>query len=645
MRKISRRSFIKAATFTAAAAALTACGGSSSSTTTASSTAASAAADNTPSNKGTGVTLTVYTNSETDGRDEWLIERAAQDGFKVQVVGAGAADTQNRLLAEKASPIADVVFGLNAIIWESLKAENILIPFVPEWADEIPAGLNDDEGYYHAIVKQAILLVYDQNQLTEDQAPTDWPDLWTKPEFDKKYEYLTSLAGGTVRNVIAGILTRYADPNGDLGIAQEGWDAIAEYYKHGVPNEDGVDLYAQMRSVDFQTVEAAQNMGASQFRILTKVVLPVLTPSLMAVTILTFITGLSATSAPLLVGGQGFQTITPMILTFANNVSSRPLAALLALFLGVATIILLTIMIQIEKRGHYMSVSKVKTTIVKQKIRNPILNVLAHVYAYLLFLIYVIPVALVVLFSFTDSATIASKHLTLSSFTLDNYISIFQKASSYKPFVVSIAYSAIAASFVAIIVLIACRILQKRKDRLGGALEYGLLIPWLLPTTLMALGLITTYNTPRIWMFNKVLTGTSVIMLIGYIIIKIPFTLRMTKAAFFSLDDSLEDAARNMGAKPFYTFMRVQLPIILPTVLAIFALNFNGLLGDYDMSVFMYHPLNKPLGVYIKSLTDAETNADNAALTFVYAVLMMVISAAVMYLVYGRGNKVDKSKD
>ena len=223
-----------------------------------------------------------------------------------------------------------------------------------------------------------------------------------------------------------------------------------------------------MRSVDFQTVEAAQNMGASQFRILTKVVLPVLTPSLMAVTILTFITGLSATSAPLLVGGQGFQTITPMILTFANNVSSRPLAALLALFPGVATIILLTIMIRIEKRGHYMSVSKVKTTIVKQKIRNPILNVLAHVYAYLLFLIYVIPVALVVLFSFTDSATIASKHLTLSSFTLENYISIFQKASSYKPFVVSIAYSAIAASFVAIIVLIACRILQKRKDRLGG---------------------------------------------------------------------------------------------------------------------------------------------------------------------------------
>ena len=422
----------------------------------------------------------------------------------------------------------------------------------------------------------------------------------------------------------------------------EGFWAVLFVMTFACTSNHMIFLRNAMRAVDFQTVEAAQNMGASQFRILTKVVLPVLTPSLLAVTILTFITGLSATSAPLLVGGQEFQTITPMILTFSGNVSSRPLAALLALFLGVATILLLTVMIQIEKRSHYMSISKVKTTIIKQKIRNPILNVLVHIYAYVLFLIYVIPVVLVVLFSFTDAATIASKKLTLSSFTLDNYISIFQKATSYKPFVVSICYSAIAALLVAVIVLVACRIIQKRKDRLGSALEYGLLIPWLLPTTLMALGLITTYNTPRFWMLNQVLTGTSVIMLIGYMIIKIPFTLRMTKAAFFALDDSLEDASRNLGAKPLYTFLRVQLPIILPTVLAIFALNFNGLLGDYDMSVFMYHPLNQPLGVYIKSLTNSETNADNAALTFVYAVLMMVISAIVMYLVYGRGNKVDK---
>lgn len=399
-----------------------------------------------------------------------------------------------------------------------------------------------------------------------------------------------------------------------------------------------------MRAVDFQTVEAAQNMGASQIRILLRVVLPVLTPSLLAVTILTFITGLSATSAPLLIGGNDFQTITPMILTFSKTVNSRPLAALLALFLGIATILLLTVMMKIEKRGHYMSISKVKTTIRKQKIRNPIINVLVHIYAYILFLIYVLPVVLIVLFSFTDAKTIATRKLSLSAFTLDNYKTILTEASAYRPFIVSVIYSLLSAVAVAILVLMACRIIQKNKNKASAALEYGLLIPWLLPTTLIAIGLITTYNTPRFWMFNKILTGTSVIMFIGYVIIKIPFTLRMTKAAFFSLDDSLEDAARSLGAKGFYTFRRVILPIVLPTVLAIFALNFNGLLGDYDMSVFMYHPLNQPLGVYIKSLTDAQTNADNSALSFVYAVIMMIISGTVVYFVYGRGDKTKVKK-
>lgn len=399
-----------------------------------------------------------------------------------------------------------------------------------------------------------------------------------------------------------------------------------------------------MRAVDFQTVEAAQNMGASQIRILLRVVLPVLTPSLLAVTILTFITGLSATSAPLLIGGNDFQTITPMILTFSKTVNSRPLAALLALFLGIATILLLTVMMKIEKRGHYMSISKVKTTIRKQKIRNPIINVLVHIYAYILFLIYVLPVVLIVLFSFTDAKTIATRKLSLSAFTLDNYKTILTEASAYRPFIVSVIYSLLSAVAVAILVLMACRIIQKNKNKASAALEYGILIPWLLPTTLIAIGLITTYNTPRFWMFNKILTGTSVIMFIGYVIIKIPFTLRMTKAAFFSLDDSLEDAARSLGAKGFYTFRRVILPIVLPTVLAIFALNFNGLLGDYDMSVFMYHPLNQPLGVYIKSLTDAQTNADNSALSFVYAVLMMIISGTVVYFVYGRGDKTKVKK-
>lgn len=394
-----------------------------------------------------------------------------------------------------------------------------------------------------------------------------------------------------------------------------------------------------IRKIDFQTVEAARNMGASTWYILRRVVLPVLKPTIYALTILTFLTGLAATSAPLILGGKEFQTITPMILTFSKSMTSRDLAALLALILGVATLLLLTVMIRFERKGNFMSVSKVKSELVKQKIRSKSGNIAAHILAYGLFVLYIVPVVLIIIFSFTDAASISTATLNLNSFTLDNYIQVFSSMSAFKPYLVSILYAAAASVIVVALALAASRILHKYKNKWALALEYALLIPWILPSTLIAIGLIVTFNTPKLMIGNTVLVGTIWMLLIAYVIIHIPFTLRMVKASFFSLDSNLEDAARNLGAKPFYTFRKVLLPIILPSTLAVLALNFNGILADYDVTVFLYHPLYQPLGIVIKNSTDAQALADTKALTLVYSVILMIMSSITLYFVYGRNSR------
>ncbi|MFE0554927.1 iron ABC transporter permease [Paenibacillus lautus] len=394
-----------------------------------------------------------------------------------------------------------------------------------------------------------------------------------------------------------------------------------------------------IRKIDFQTVEAARNMGASTGYILWRVVLPVLKPTIYALTILTFLTGLAATSAPLILGGKEFQTITPMILTFSRSMTSRDLAALLALILGVATLVLLTVMIRFERKGNFMSVSKVKSELVKQKIRSKSGNIAAHILAYGLFVLYIVPVVLIIIFSFTDAASISTATLNLNSFTLDNYIQVFSSMSAFRPYLVSILYAAAASVIVVALALAASRILHKYKNKWALALEYALLIPWILPSTLIAIGLIVTFNTPKLMIGNTVLVGTVWMLLIAYVIVHIPFTLRMVKASFFSLDSNLEDAARNLGAKPFYTFRKVLLPIILPSTLAVLALNFNGILADYDVTVFLYHPLYQPLGIVIKNSTDAQALADTKALTLVYSVILMIMSSVTLYFVYGRNSR------
>lgn len=197
--------------------------------------------------RGTGVQLTVYTNSGSSGRDDWLIERAAQNGFNLVVLEEGAGAVQQRLIGEAANPIADVVYGLNAIIWNDLISRDILLPYdAPSWASEVSAGLNDPNGYYYAIVKQAILLAYDTNQVSADQAPTDWPDLWNNEANWGKYRVEIDLTGGTTRNVVAGILCRYLDPNGELGVSEEGWAEIEKFFQHGTPAESGAQHYAEI---------------------------------------------------------------------------------------------------------------------------------------------------------------------------------------------------------------------------------------------------------------------------------------------------------------------------------------------------------------------------------------------------------------
>lgn len=387
-----------------------------------------------------------------------------------------------------------------------------------------------------------------------------------------------------------------------------------------------------VRNLDYHTIEAAKNMGASQGTILFKIVLPTMKPTIFAITILTFIAALSTMSGPLIVGGPDFQTINPMIKTFANMTGSRDIAALLSIILGIATSILLFIMQKIEKKGNYISISKTKAKMTKQKIENPVLNVIAHIVAYVMFVIYMLPIINVLVFSFTDGMTIKTGQIRKDSFTLENYAKLFRSSTAYKPYLVSILYSFVAALTVAVICIAVARIVTKLKHKWDKLYEPLILIPWLLPSTMIALGLMMTYDEARWNLANKVLVATPVIMLIAYMIIKLPFSYRMIRAAFIGLDGNMEEAAQVMGAKPFYTMRKVILPIIMPVVLSVVVLNFNGLLSEYDLSVFLYHPLFQPLGIVIKLATDETATTDAQAMAFVYTVILMIISTIALWL-------------
>lgn len=425
-----------------------------------------------------------------------------------------------------------------------------------------------------------------------------------------------------------------------------------------------------IRGIDYNTVEAARNMGAKPFKVLWKVVFPTLVPTMFSLTVMTFITGLCAMSAPTLLG---YDSINPEIVrlagsSVADEAFPQARAALLSIILAMFTIILLTVLSSYERKGHYLSVSKTKAKLQKQKINNPVANVLAHIYAYVLFIIYMTPVVMIIIFSFQTYGAIRMKTLDLGNWTFINYFGkqnyeyltsrgdyktrvgsisgLFSNDATLGGIKLSFIMSAVAAAIACVIVVVACNYIFKNRNKKSGViLEYCLLFPWLLPTILICYSYRTYFNSEAVWYVGNMnlyyADRVRILIILAYIVVKLPFSLRMIKASFYAIDEELEDAARNLGAKGLTTFFKVKLPIILPSVLAVFALNFNALFTEYDMSATFASSYGTSYAMVIQSMCAEEGlygyNVNASGRRCASTVFIMLVSGLILYLVYGVG--------
>ena len=238
--------------------------------------------------------------------------------------------------------------------------------------------------------------------------------------------------------------------------------------------------------------------------------------------------------------------------------------------------------------------------------------------------IYMAPVVFIILFSFGDTNSIIRGTFP-KSFTLSNYIRVFSSKTVLRPFMNSVRLSFIAVCFVLFIAIACSFAIKKHPGKATKILEMVLLIPWILPATMLVVGMITTYSTPNWLVFGQVLVGGFWILPIAYTVTQIPSSMRLVRASLFSINNSLEEAGHSLGGGAFYVLRRVVLPIIFPTVISTAAITFNGLLSEYTVSAMLYNVNNVPLGIMLRS-PELSTDPNSEANTLIYIVILMVIS-------------------
>lgn len=135
--------------------------------------------------------------------------------------------------------------------------------------------------------------------------------------------------------------------------------------------------------------------------------------------------------------------------------------------------------------------------------------------------------------------------------------------------------------------------LARRRDGLGRALEAAFLSPLILPTIVLAIGLLILWNVQ----FGRV---TFAALWIGHSVIALPYVVRTTLAVLADADPNLEEAARTMGAGPIRALVLVVLPQCAPGLAAGAFFAFNISFDEAVISLFLRTPdlVTLPIQIY-----------------------------------------------
>ncbi|UUX33884.1 extracellular solute-binding protein [Fundicoccus culcitae] len=182
--------------------------------------------------------LVVYSNSVSNGRDEWLAAKASEAGYELEFVSAGGDEIYNRVLAEKSAPQADVVFGLDESFFIRMSEDELLSAYEPIWAAELPENtVTSENGDFYPLVEQHVFFMYNADFVdpapeTIQQLATDYPQLYRAP---------FSLGGNTNQKALLSLLLQYRDDAGELGISEEGWAQVEAFITNSYELSEGED--------------------------------------------------------------------------------------------------------------------------------------------------------------------------------------------------------------------------------------------------------------------------------------------------------------------------------------------------------------------------------------------------------------------
>ena len=329
-------------------------------------------------------------------------------------------------------------------------------------------------------------------------------------------------------------------------------------------------------SADPSLEEAAQSVGATRWRAALTVTLPLAAPGILTAAYLILMAVLTDFGTPKIVGGDVPMLPVLVYHDYLAEVSGSPSMAATAslVLLALSTLLLMLQRFFLARRSYAVASARRASP---RPVSRSVAVLVGLATAVVLGLVFVPHLGVLALSFATWRSDVPGR-----PFTLGNYASLFERSAS--PVAVSYVL-ALAATVIAIVLgaLLAFVVVRRSYRVLSPALAALVMVPFLIPGTVLAVGLIVAFNRPPL-----LLTGTPLILVLAYVIRKLPYALKAAESGLYQVHPSLEEAALSVGAGPARAFRDVTARLILPSLVSGGALTFLMSITELSSTILLY---------------------------------------------------------
>ena len=383
-----------------------------------------------------------------------------------------------------------------------------------------------------------------------------------------------------------------------------------------------IQVCGALERMDPTLEESARISGAGLFTITRKITIPLVLPSILSGALLIMLYSMAHFGTVAVLGIEnGIYNIPVLIYErihqSGGSFESIRTGTVLATVLVISAACIIWAQRKILGSGHYQIIGGKSFRPMELKLRGLKYPLMFFCFAYIAFTI-VLPTVVIFLVGGLSTYGLS---FTPENLSLDNFKFILFEYDVTRDAIFNSVTLGLTAAIITMFAGVMISYVIVKMDVKGkGILEFLGMLPFSVPGSVIALGVILAWSGQ----FGVNLYNTVWIILVAYIARYMAFSLKANSAALEQVHDSLVEASRACGATMWQSLKDIVLPLVKPGMFAAFFLIFLPSLRELTVSIMLYAPTTRTIGVAIYTLNEDGETVISCALAAIALIIIIV---------------------